>query len=549
MFTNLSLKAKLTGAFCIVSIILCAIAFIGYRGLTASTTQIDDVANVRVPSIDGLADMEAAMYRIRMTNNMVANASVLPAKRQQYPALLKEAWTQYDQGRQEYEPLPQTPEEAVMWKEYVVLHEQWKTLAQEFEQLALQSLKNENQKQLGQRSTAMAELVTGELASKAVETYQLLRKIRDLNLQVARENTLELEHNNARAQFLMIAFGIGGVLAALAFGLFLSISISRSLNRLAVSAKEGATQISVAAQQVASSAQSVAQGSQEQAAAIEETSSSLEEMAAMTQQNTDNAKQASALASETKSLMSRSANEASSMDQAMREIKTASDQTSKIVKTIDEIAFQTNLLALNAAVEAARAGEAGKGFAVVAEEVRNLAMRAAEAAKNTGTLIEENVARVNGGVQIIENLKTTLHQTVAAADKVTNLTNEVASASEEQARGVEQINQAVTQMNTVTQKNAADAEESASASEESAGQAEQLRSTLEEIVVVVNGQNGHDSAEPLRRPVLTTRTTMPSSAMRPAKHTYHKSAAAATSLDSAANPESVIPLDDSIDGF
>jgi methyl-accepting chemotaxis protein len=550
MFSNLSLKAKLIGAFSIVSLIICIVAFIGYRGLTSSTAQFEDVANVRVPSIDGLADMEAGMYRIRTCENMVANPYVLPAKRQQAPDQLKEGWDQYDMGRKAYEPLPQTTEEAEIWKEYVVRHEEWKKLADRFEQLALQSLKTDNPKELARLSTEMADLATGDLATKAMDAYNLIYKIRDLNLEVAKQGTVVVQSSNSRAQFLMVTFGICGILSALAFGLFLSISISRALNHLAVSAKEGAGQIAEAAQQVSSSAQSVAQGSQEQAAAIEETSSSLEEMAAMTQQNTDNAKQAAALSSETKSLMSRSSGEASSMDAAMREIKTASDQTSKIVKTIDEIAFQTNLLALNAAVEAARAGEAGKGFAVVAEEVRNLAMRAADAAKSTGTLIEENVARVNGGVQIIENLKATLQQTVSAADKVTNLTNEVASASEEQARGVEQINQAVTQMNSVTQKNAADAEESASASEESAGQAEQLRATIDQIVAIVNGRNGSSgsSTDMTRRPSMATKLT-PGTAVARSIPASSRKGETAKPTKHASSAESAIPLDDSMDGF
>jgi methyl-accepting chemotaxis protein len=212
----------------------------------------------------------------------------------------------------------------------------------------------------------------------------------------------------------------------------------------------------------------------------------------MTKQNTDNARAAASLAGDTRAMMTKSADSAEAMDKAMREIKNASDQTSKIVKTIDEIAFQTNLLALNAAVEAARAGEAGKGFAVVAEEVRNLAMRAAEAAKNTGALIEENVNRVNGGVHIVEDLKATLSQTVSAADKVTNLSNEVSASSEEQSKGIEQLNIAVSQMNQVTQQNAGNAEESASAAEEMTAQAESLRTSVNELMVVVNGSGGQN---------------------------------------------------------
>ncbi len=207
----------------------------------------------------------------------------------------------------------------------------------------------------------------------------------------------------------------------------------------------------------------------------------------MTKQNTANARQASQLAGEASASMTKSAEGANSMDTAMSDIKAASDQTSKIVKTIDEIAFQTNLLALNAAVEAARAGEAGKGFAVVAEEVRNLAMRAAEAAKSTNSLIEENTVRVNGGVQIIDGLKASLESTVNTVEKVTSLSNEVAAASDEQSTGIEQINTAIAQMNQATQANAANAEEAAAAAEETSGQSESLRELVAELTHFVNG--------------------------------------------------------------
>jgi len=161
------------------------------------------------------------------------------------------------------------------------------------------------------------------------------------------------------------------------------------------------------------------------------------------------------------------------MATAINEIKTSSDNTAKILKTIDDIAFQTNLLALNAAVEAARAGEAGKGFAVVAEEVRNLAMRSADASKNTADMIEESVKNAESGVKITEDVAAALSKTVESSTKVSDLIAEIAAASNEQALG-EQVNTAVAQMNTVTQQNAANSEESASAAEELSSQAAEL---------------------------------------------------------------------------
>jgi methyl-accepting chemotaxis protein len=172
---------------------------------------------------------------------------------------------------------------------------------------------------------------------------------------------------------------------------------------------------------------------------------------------------------------------------SMREISDASSETSKIIKTIDEIAFQTNLLALNAAVEAARAGDAGAGFAVVADEVRNLALRAAQAAKTTQDLIENTLVKVNAGGQLVEKSSGAFFKVIESTSKVAKLMAEIAEASNEQAQGVDQINGAVLDMEKVTQTIAATAEESAAASEEMYGQAESMNAYVSDLMKVING--------------------------------------------------------------
>jgi methyl-accepting chemotaxis protein len=232
--------------------------------------------------------------------------------------------------------------------------------------------------------------------------------------------------------------------------------------------------VSSASQQISSGAQSLAQGANEQASSLEEVSSSLEEMSSMTKQNAENAIQAKSLADETNKNALQGTSAMGNMTDAINRIKESSDQTAKIVKTIDEIAMQTNLLALNAAVEAARAGEAGRGFAVVAEEVRNLAQRSAEAAKNTANMIEESVRNAGDGVSISAEVSKTFELITVSVKKVNDLIGEIAAASQEQAQGIDQVNTAVSQMDKVTQQNAANSEESASAAEELSSQSEEL---------------------------------------------------------------------------
>lgn len=333
-------------------------------------------------------------------------------------------------------------------------------------------------------------------------------------------------------------------------------SISRPVGDAARALSESGEQIDSASSQIAATSQQLAEGASEQAAGIEQTSSAVEEMASMTRQNADNAAQADALTKEA----AKSAEQAkASMVELlgfMEEITRSSEETQKIIKTIDEIAFQTNLLALNAAVEAARAGEAGSGFAVVADEVRSLAMRAAEAAKNTAQLIEGTVVWVKQGADMTNSTNQAfamVHQNVV---KVAELVSEIAAASHEQSEGISQVNTAISEMDKVVQQNAANSEESASAAAELSTQAHQMRSYVEKLVALVGRQDDGAGFKGLRRnpekaapqPITPVRGFKSSAEAKP-KGGNGRTRVLPVKKTQKTRPEELIPFDEDLSEF
>jgi len=396
-----------------------------------------------------------------------------------------------------------------------------------------------------QNNTEQVQAYLASAGKIGNEFLKLVQSLREYSAKQTASNAKTIEKNTVHAKWTAALVSLATTLLSLVIAVLIIRSISHVLKSMANELGAGAAQTNSAAGQVAETSQSLAGGASEQAASLEETSASLEELSSMTRRNADNAQKATELTKQTRTAADKGAGEMQTMTVAMNAIKKSSDETAKIIKTIDEIAFQTNILALNAAVEAARAGEAGMGFAVVADEVRNLAQRSAHAAKETAAKIEDAVARTAQGVGISTAIAETLNDINAKVRQVDELVAEVAAASREQNQGIAQINTAVSEMDKVTQTTAAHAEESAAAAEELNAQAESMKHTVTELLKLVGGTDRREDS--ITKPSKPMRNAAGSSfvpAVKPSTETPKKNLARPTpQLATVAGAGSEIPLD------
>lgn len=329
------------------------------------------------------------------------------------------------------------------------------------------------------------------LRQKALPSFKNLESIIDELIYIKHQSGQKALEDTQKVYKKIFYFMILIVSICFILSIGLGVLLTRYITRPIQHTVKGLTmisdQVATASFQVSSASQILAEGASEQAAGIEETSSSIEEMASMAKRNAEHAREVNLLAEQGIELMKKARESMKALVTSIENISKSSEETGKIIKAIDEIAFQTNLLALNAAVEAARAGEAGAGFAVVADEVRNLAIRAAEAARNTSIMIEDTIKRVKEGEVLVHQTDESYREVALALKKTIDLINEITISIQEQAKGIEQISKALVEMDKVVQKNAASAEESSSAASEMKAQAVRLRDFILELMAMVKG--------------------------------------------------------------
>ena len=507
MFRNLLIKWKLAVLVAVMMVALAVLGISGYRGIGTVGDSVNEIGVVRLPSVHGLlmlsegqtaigkATLEAAIYE----NDYQAQA--------RFAEVLKDrerAWAQAMAGWKKYEPLPQTAEEAVLWKQFLGEWDAWKAADTKLGGTISALASNSDEAKQKELFVAFFQQyhASEPLFDKAEQT---LDKIIELNENIAAGAVRTGGAAVVSAERAMAVTALVAMALAIVIAWYITLAITRPIESavkvaqtvaagdltsdIAVETREetgqllqalkdmnaglvnvvaqvrkGTDAIAGATSEIASGNMDLSSRTEEQASSLEETASSMEELTSTVRHNTDNAQQANALARTASEVAARGGEAVARVVQTMESINESSGKIVDIISVIDGIAFQTNILALNAAVEAARAGEQGRGFAVVASEVRNLAQRSASAAKEIKQLIGDSVEKVGAGSRLVGEAGATMGEVVASVQRVSAIISDISLATQEQSAGIDQINTAISQMDHVTQQNAALVEEAAAAS-------------------------------------------------------------------------------------
>lgn len=483
--SGLSIGQKIGISFSAMAVLM---TILGSGGLYIANTLdsiVVEIGEVRTESIISLAEIDAASKNINKYATELSVRSFENSYRNQIYSNIDNQKARASRMLDVYEDLPRTSEGEVLYRQFIPVWESWLSDVDTFSQMMREYYSAPDDSGYDQA----LNFLTDTLSKSTADASEALDNIIELNLQVVEEET---ETGIATVSYFLWILSILLILS-LAASAGLGYYVNRvtrdlvsSIRKIIENLKSGAEQVNASSEQLSSSSQQLAESSSEQAASLQQTSSSLKEMTVQIQKTARNVSGVEAeMESNAQPLVEKGMKSMEQMIEAMKRIDNSSQETSRIIKTIDEIAFQTNLLALNAAVEAARAGEAGKGFAVVAEEVRNLAKRSAEAARDTTALIEESQHNSDQGNQIAIEVAESLEKIKNSAGSVHTLVSEISMAAKEQANGVKELDLAMSEMDSTIQNNASASEETASSAEELSSQAAELDQAIHDLVRII----------------------------------------------------------------
>lgn len=518
-FNNMKISAKLISGFVVVALITAIVGFIGFYNMNQTDKKYTSLYQEYGVPLGDIANASINFHQIRVElRNIVIEENV--EKRDAIKQKINKYYDAMNQSLDIFEDSLQTKEGKEIYAKLKVALENYKPLQDSIINDAMD----------GKMQEAITVIQADSSAKVVVEVMNNINelfKLKDENGKILSEQyTKESQNTN----FIVIIIVVIGVALAVVLGIVISRIISKpiiklvevadkvaegdlnveieyntrdeigmlaeafrtmtdNLNEVMSNISVAAEQVSAGSTQLSDSSVALSQGATEQASSIAELSASIEEIASQTRVNAENAREANKITETTKTSAMVGNDHMKEMLNAMADINDASMNISKIIKVIDDIAFQTNILALNAAVEAARAGQHGKGFAVVAEEVRNLAARSSNAAKETTAMIEGSIKKSEGGTKIANETASALDKIVGGIADVAELIGRISIASDEQAAGIEQINQGILQVTTVVQTNSATSEESAAASEELASQAVLLEDQVARFKVRKQNKN------------------------------------------------------------
>ncbi|HYP16477.1 MAG TPA: methyl-accepting chemotaxis protein [Opitutus sp.] len=490
---NWTVRKLLSVGFAAPMSVILILAGSFFYSLAAIDRNVASIAQDNIPGIvlSNRALEDALQYRVLTMQHIISSdPAEMKAIDEKCNAIAEKSLATL----KEYENTIVQAEDRRLYELIGPAFEAYRTVAREVRQLS------------ADRKEADAVVLIKTRGAPAFAAYaEAVGNVVQYNAQAAEGSTKAITTTMTRSRTLAGVLSVGAFALALTAGFFITRTVNGTIRRVSNMLDETSAQVTSASGEVSSASQSLAQGASEQAASLEETSASIEELSSMTKRNAESAQQTKELSNQTRVAADTCAEDMQAMNTAMDEIKTSSSDISKIIKTIDEIAFQTNILALNAAVEAARAGEAGMGFAVVAEEVRSLAQRSAQSAKETAAKIEVAISKSEHGVRISGKVAESLGQIVDKARKVDTLVAEIATASQEQSQGIAQVNTTVGQMDKVTQSNAGNAEETAAAAEELSAQAVAMQDAVADLRRLIDG--GHPTKA--TTPTTTAKATAP----------------------------------------